>query len=301
MPKAKRVIKEFNFEEEGASVHLVSKKQGGAANGFTTLIKKSNATSQLPDVDVEVENVDIQKKLEQIQVTLSMEEFLRKFFDMWYDDAELLTAMLGFETEHEAYMKSLEEDSEPMTHADYIASKLSSFEIMKSMHEGERPQVSALDIVTILELQENLEKHEEMMDKVSIEKSRFNELEAKETELATELELRKSLESKVEELTTELDAIKKAQADAEAVAMKARIEGLVAEEKIEAMTKSLLAMDKESADLMIETLAGSAKKVEESDLFVEKSAEGEPEVKDEKEVRTANIQKAYNEQLGIKA
>lgn len=297
MTKAKRHITEFNFEEEGASVHLVSKKQGGAANGFTTLIKKSNATSQLPDV----EDISIQKKLEQIKVTLSMEEFLRKFFDMYYDEAELLTAMLGFETEHEAYMKTLDETSEPITHADYIASKLSSFEIMKSMHEGERPQISALDIVTILELQENLEKHEEIMDKVSIEKSRFTELEAKETELATELELRKSLEAKVEELTTELDNIKKAQADAEAVAMKARIEGLVSEEKIEAMTKSLLAMDKESADLMIETLSSSAKKVEESDLFVEKSAEGEPEVKDEKDVRVNNIQKAFNEQLGIKA
>lgn len=296
MPKAKRHITEFNFEEDGASVHLVSKKQGGAANGFTTLIKKSNSTSQLPDV----EDVDIQKKLEQIQVTLSMEEFLRKFFDMWYDDAELLTAMLGFETEHEAYMKSLEEDSEHMTHADYIASKLSSFEIMKSMHEGERPQVSALDIVTILELQENLEKHEEIMDKVSIEKSRFTELEANESKLATEVELRKSLEAQVQELNAELDTIKKAQADAEAVAMKARIEGLVAEDKIEAMAKSLLAMDKESSDLMIETLSGSAKRVEASDLFVEKSAEGEPEVKDEKQFRTDNIQKAYNEALGIK-
>ena len=295
MPKAKRHITEFNFEEEGASVHLVSKKQGGAANGFTTLIKKSNSTSQLPDV----EDLDIQKKLEQITVTLSMEEFLRKFFDMWYDDAELLTAMLGFQTEHEAYMESLE-NSEPMTHADYIASKLSSFEIMKSMHEGERPQVSALEYVTILELQENLEKHEEMMDKVSIEKSRFNELETKETELATAIEVQKSLEGKVEQLTAELETIKKAQLDAETSAMKARLEGLVAEEKIEAMTKSLLAMDKESADLMIETLSSSAKKVEESDLFVEKSAEGEPEVKDEKEIRTASIQKAYNEALGIK-
>ena len=295
MPKAKRVITEFDFESKGSSVHLVSKKQGGAANGYTTLIKKSNATEKLP----EVEDLDIQKKLEQIKVTLSMEEFLRKFFDMWYDDAELLTAMLGFQTEHDAYMESLE-NSEPMTHADYIASKLSSFEIMKSMHEGERPQVSALEYVTILELQENLEKHEEMMDKVSIEKSRFNELETKETELATAIEVQKSLEGKVEQLTAELETIKKAQLDAETSAMKSRLEGLVAEEKIEAMTKSLLAMDKESADLMIETLSSSAKKVEESDLFVEKSAEGEPEVKDEKEIRTASIQKAYNEALGIK-
>lgn len=298
MPKATRKITNFNFEEEGASVHLVSKKQGGAANGFTTLIKKSNATAELPDVSAE-EVVDIQKKLEQIKVTMSMEEFLRKFFDMWYDDAELLTAMLGFKTEHEAYMESLEEDSEPMTYSDYIASKLSSFEIMKSMHEGDYSQTSALDYVTILELQEKLELNEEMMDKVSIEKSRFTELEGKETQLEQEVELKKALETQVEELTAELQTIKKAQADAEESAMKARLEGLVAEDKIDHMAKSLLAMDKEAADLMISTLSDTKAKVEESDLFVEKSAEGEPEVVDEEEDRKLKMQKAYEANLGL--
>lgn len=294
MPKAKRVITEFDFESEGASVHLVSKKQGGAANGFKTLIKKSNATDKLPDV----EDVDIQKKLEQIKVTMSMEEFLRKFFHMYYDDAELLTAMLGFQTEYEAYMES-EEDSEPMTYADYIASKLSSFEIMKSMHEGNYENSSALDYVTVLELQENLENklNEEMMDKVSIEKSLFTELEGKAAQLEQEVELKKALETQVEELTAELAEIKKAQVEAEAAAMKARLEGLVADDKIETMAKSLLAMDKEAADLMIETLGASNKKVEESDLFAEKSLEGEPPEVSDKEAREIAMRKAYEAAL----
>lgn len=295
--KAKRVITEFDFEKEGASVHLVSKKQGGAANGFTTLIKKSKATDSLP----ELEQVEIQKKLEQIKVTMSMEDFLRKFFNMYYDDAELLTAMLGFQTEYEAYMET--EESEPYSHADYIASKLSGFEIMKSMHEGQYEDASALDIVTILELQENLENKlkEEMMDKVSIEKSRFTELESKELDLTKALEDKQALEAQVEALEAELTVIKQAKVDADTAAMKARIEGLVAEDKIETMAKSLLDMDKESADLFVASLESAKNTKEESDLFVEKSAEGEPEVKTEQEEKELALEKAYLESLGVKA
>lgn len=297
--KAKRVITEFDFEKEGASVHLVSKKQGGAANGFTTLIKKSKATEQLPDV----EDVTIQKKLEQIKVTMSMEEFLRKFFNMYYDDAELLTAMLGFQTEYEAYMETEKEESEPYSHADYIASKLSGFEIMKSVHEGKYEDASALDIVTILELQENLENklNEEMMDKISIEKSRFTELESKELDLTKALEDKQALEAQVEALEAELTVIKQAKVEADTAAMKARIEGLVAEDKIETMAKSLLAMDKESADLFVASLESAKNTKEESDLFVEKSAEGEPEVKTEQEEKDLALEKAYLESLGVKA
>ena len=295
--KAKRVITEFDFEKEGASVHLVSKKQGGAANGFTTLIKKSKATDSLP----ELEQVEIQKKLEQIKVTMSMEDFLRKFFNMYYDDAELLTAMLGFQTEYEAYMET--EESEPYSYADYIASKLSGFEIMKSMHEGQYEDASALDIVTILELQENLENKlkEEMMDKVSIEKSRFTELESKELDLTKALEDKQALEAQVEALEAELTVIKQAKVDADTAAMKARIEGLVAEDKIETMAKSLLDMDKESADLFVASLESAKNTKEESDLFVEKSAEGEPEVKTEQEEKELALEKAYLESLGVKA
>lgn len=267
MSKAKRIIKEFDFESEGASVHLVSKKQGGAANGFKTLIMKSNSTEHLPDV----EEIEIQKKLEQIKVTMSMEEFLRKFFNMYYDDAELLTAMLGFQTEYESYMES--NQSEPYDHANYIADKLSGFEVMKSMHEQNFENVSASDVVSILELQEKIEKqlNEEMMDKVSIEKSRLTQLEQAESELATNLELVKSLEAEKVELQTALDEIKKAQADAELENMQARLKGLVAEEKVESMAKSLLALDEASANDMIEALSVKKAAVEETALFEEVS------------------------------
>lgn len=274
--KAKRIVKNFNFQKEGASVHLVSTSQGGAANGFSTLIMKSNKTSDLPDV-VETEQTIEKSKLKQITVTLSMQEFLQKFFNMWYDDAELLTAILGFETEYENYSKETE-DKEPMTHGEYIKEKLQGFEVMKSMHEKTTDSVSALDHLTVLELQDNIEKklieNEENMTKVHIEKSRLEAYEQAEADLNTQLNVVKSLESKNQELETELAAVKqeletinKAKADAALEDMKGKLEGLVEEEQIETMAKSMVAMDA----VMVETvLAG---------LEVKKAA-AKPEVKD---------------------
>lgn len=292
MPKAKRVITEFNFDEEGASVHLVSKEQGGAANGFTTLIKKSNSTNHLPDV----EDITIQKKLEQIKVTMSMEEFLRKFFGLWHSDAEMLTAMLGFETEYEDYIKS-QESSESYDHGKYLSEKLSSFELMKSMHDGNFEQASASDIVTILELQEKLESKlkEEMMDKITIEKSRFSELEAAEQELATKIEVIKSLEAAKADLEGKLEEIKKAQADAELASMKGRLAGLIEEDKIERMAKSLLEMESDVAEDFIQTLTVKKAAVENSNLFQEVSVEGDKEELTPEQEKELKMKKAFEE------
>jgi len=95
--KAKRKLFNFDFDTNGAHVALVSKDQGGSACGYSVLVTKST-NSGIQPTDV----VKVQKALEQITVTMSMEEFLRKFFDMWSSDAETLTKLLGFETEFEA-------------------------------------------------------------------------------------------------------------------------------------------------------------------------------------------------------
>ncbi len=40
---AKRRLKDFDFSKDGAHLALVHKEQGGAANGYSTLIMKSSA------------------------------------------------------------------------------------------------------------------------------------------------------------------------------------------------------------------------------------------------------------------
>ena len=84
--KAKRKLKDFDFSKEGAAIALVHKNQGGAANGYKTLIMK--ATDKYSPEFIE--------KASQIRVTLSLPDFLEKFFHVWGEDAEVLAAMFGY-------------------------------------------------------------------------------------------------------------------------------------------------------------------------------------------------------------
>lgn len=84
--KAKRVISKFNFEGEGSAVALVSASQGGAANSFRTLVVKS-ADKYSPEFI---------QKAQKVQVVMEFDDFLQKFFDMWKEDAKILTSILGF-------------------------------------------------------------------------------------------------------------------------------------------------------------------------------------------------------------
>lgn len=93
------------------------------------------------DIDPSKLTVDIMKNLEQVELKISMEEFLRRFFNMWSTDAELLTKVLGMKTEFEDNA----EDTEDMDaweiqwqkdHQEYIESRLEGIQLLKSAKEG---------------------------------------------------------------------------------------------------------------------------------------------------------------------
>lgn len=120
-PRAKRKLKGFDFEKSGAAVALVGPSVGGPANGIPTLIAKANNFSP-----------EFIKKMQQIQVTYELPEFLRKVFGMYYEDAEILAKMLGYEAP----------EVEPVEYNDdwydnYLDEKLSAFTILKSLHDAE--------------------------------------------------------------------------------------------------------------------------------------------------------------------
>ena len=71
---AKRRLSNFDFSGDNSAVALVNKDQGGAANGYKTLLTKA--------VDVNVE--------------LSLAEFLRRFTNMWSDEAAMVARLLGY-------------------------------------------------------------------------------------------------------------------------------------------------------------------------------------------------------------
>lgn len=284
--KAKRVLKDFDFSKENHNISLVGPEVGGAANGRNTLVLKSS--------DAEV---DVKKALEQVTLTLSMEEFLRKFFGMWSDDAAVLTKLLGFETEYENYKKQ-EDDSEDYDHGKYIEERVSQFTIMKGMNSGELAVVKASDLDEVVALQQKLEPaivahftlKEKQMDELELAKSA---LTAKETELAAQAELAKSLGDKVAALQAELDVMKAAQEKAAFDAFADQLKGLVADEKFEQVAKGLYQLnqiDAEAATATIEAMKAAEQVVAEG--LTEEQGHGEKV--DEADVKKAARKAAMN-------
>jgi hypothetical protein len=152
--KAKRKLSDISFEKEGAHVALTSKSQGGPANTHDyALVLKSNKFSE-----------EFVEKMQQVRVTMELPDFLRKFFSMYGDDAELLARMMGYEKPES------EEYSEPMeSYEDYIQSKLEAFEILKSANTAD----------TLSEVLSELDENEYLAmlnDQALIEKA-FEQLE----------------------------------------------------------------------------------------------------------------------------
>lgn len=144
--KAKRKLKGFDFAKEGAAVALVGPSVGGPANGIPTLIAKANNFSP-----------EFIQKMQQIQVTYELPDFLRKVMGMYYEDAELLARMMGYvEPEKE------EEDYDDW-YENYIEEKLQSFTIIKSLHEAKNlpealSKLTEQDYLDVLQDQMLIEK-----------------------------------------------------------------------------------------------------------------------------------------------
>lgn len=282
--KAKRVLKNFDFSKQDHNISLVGPAVGGAANARTTLLVKS---ANKP------ETVNVKKALEQVELKISMEEFLRKFFGLWSSDAEVLTKLLGFETEHEAYMNQRDESSDDSDeeddydwekeHQKWIEERVSQFTIMKSLNEGSTEEISKSAFEEIVALQQKLT--EPMLAYLETKEKQMNELElaksalvAKEAELATQVDVVKSLTAKVAELEAQVEVFKAAEEKAKFDAFAEQLKGLVADEKLETVAKGLYALhnvDAESAAATIAQMkeqaeiAKAAKKVAEEGLTQE--------------------------------
>ena len=146
--KAKRKLSDISFEKEGAHVALVSSEQGGPANGHDyALVMKANNFSQ-----------EAVQKMQQIRVTMELPDFLRKFFSMYYEDAEVLARMMG-------YVEPEEEDSdeEEDYYDKYINERLASFEILKAAYNANSlpeylSQLKEGEFLAMLEDQVQVEK-----------------------------------------------------------------------------------------------------------------------------------------------
>ena len=296
--KAKRRLTDISFEHEGAHVALVSKTQGGPANGVTTLITK--ATNQI--------DKDLIEKATTVTVEMQFPEFLRKFFGLYWEDAEVLSSVMGYgRTEY------------PDTNEkDYIDSRVDSISIMKAVYRAENLEkaLAALtpeQTLAILKDQEMLEKaleqvpeqtklkHEDtpleqilksahleaLADAVSIEKAAGVAAVAEvQKALDAQAEILKSVQAKVEEFEA-------AASTAKVEARKSALVGAkVPAEKLEAVLKSLTALDDEAFTAQVDLLKSMASAVDNSEMMQEAGVAGAGAESQEEVDRTTAILKA---------
>ena len=119
--QAKRKLSDIDFSKEDAHIALVSKKQGGPANGadYALIMKAANRSPEFIE------------KMQAVQVTLELPEFLERFFHLYGSDAEVLARLMGYVEEEK------EEDGEGDYWENYIQERLSSFKVLETLKESE--------------------------------------------------------------------------------------------------------------------------------------------------------------------
>ena len=116
-PKAKRVLKEITFDHDNAHLALCSASQGSANNRGTALVLKGANFSP-----------EAVEKMQAIKVTLSIPEFLEKFYGLYYSQSKELAHLMG-------YVEPEREEDE-YDYDGWWKERLSSFEVMKSLKEA---------------------------------------------------------------------------------------------------------------------------------------------------------------------
>ena len=286
--KAKRKLKGFDFAKEGAAVALVGPSVGGPANGIPTLIAKANNFSP-----------EFIQKMQQIQVTYELPEFLRKVFGMYYEDAEVLAKMLG-------YVEPEDEETEDYDdwYENYIEEKLSAFTIIKSLHEAKNlpealAQLTEQDYLDVLNDQVLIEKALKEFDEKSDDSAKNVEKQVeasaskvtknkKEKQMATPemvekselVALQKSLDDQRVALEKALADVKRFEDEKKEAIVKSKTEAVKAvvkdEKQAAVVVKAALALeDQADFDALIAVFKSMNDLLEKSGLFQEQGVSAE--------------------------
>jgi hypothetical protein len=148
--KAKRKLSNIDFSGKDAHIALVSKQQGGPASGadYKLVLKSAKYTDEHLE------------KAAKIRITMDIEDFLVRFYNLMYEDAEVLARALGFDTAEEDM--SEDEDKE-QTYEDWITSRVEAIEVIKQLEQSENinktlSELDPEDYLALLRSQQTLEK-----------------------------------------------------------------------------------------------------------------------------------------------
>lgn len=281
MTEKKRILKDITFSGKDSHIALVHKDQGGPANkqGYQLVLKGANFTPEFV------------QKMQQVQVTMETPEFLRRFFDMYWEDSEILARVLGW--------KPSSEDVEVVDwYEDYIDEKVKSIKILKSLNDSENLQsdLLALSEKDYLQLLRDQAKIEKALGRVDSVKKRLGKetpvsgdnnktAEAGDTKENTEMtdktvvvDLQKSYDEQAVQLQkalAKIEAIEKANAEKAIVDKIARVEAAVEDEgHREIVAKAALTLEDADFDKFVDVLKALKEKGANADLFQETGVAG---------------------------
>lgn len=286
--KAKRKLKGFDFAKEGAAVALVGPSVGGPANGIPTLIAKANNFSP-----------EFIKKMQEVQVTMELPEFLSRFFMLWEDDAEFLATLMGYvEPPEDEAMEAKDEMNK------WIEERFTSFSVIKSLHEAKNlpdalSRLTEQDYLDVLQDQVEIEKALKAFDskksdtstnventKVEASASKVNKNKGKQmatpemVEKSELIALQKSLDDQRVALEKALADVKRFEEEKKEAIVKSKtdaVKAVVKDEKQAAVVvKAALALeDQADFDALVEVFKSMNALIEKSALFQEQGVSAE--------------------------
>lgn len=281
----KRNLKNITFEHDNAHLALCSKEQGVANQADYALVLKSGASQEFIE------------KVQQVQITMELPDFLKRFFYLWEEDADVLATMMGYVEPAETTQMEGEEANQELQK--WISDRMVSFEIIKSLKDSNDPvtAMSSLSQEEILQVLEDQSKVEGFI--IEIEKSKSqqeNELKENEKQMEQIVSLKKSLEDSRVELQKALDELNAFKAEKQEMINKSRKDSLkevLAEDKVESIFKALEGTSEESFAEVISVMKGFKEQVEKSSLFNETGASTE----EENSIQETPIEKALRARL----
>ncbi len=289
--KAKRVLKNIEFESSDTShIALVHKDQGGPASGADyRLVMKSNNYSP-----------EFIQKMQAIQVTMPIPEFLKTFFMLWEDEAELLATMMGYVEPPEDEAGEAKDEMNK-----WIEERFQSFSIIKSLHEAKNlpealSQLTEQDYLDVLNDQVLIEKALKEFDEkksnastnvenTKVEASASKKKKSKEPQMTQEtemvekakfVEIQKQFEDNKVALEKALEQLNKFENEKKEAIVKSKTEAVKAvvkdEKQAAVVVKAALALeDQADFDALVEVFKSMNDLLEKSGLFQEQGVSAE--------------------------
>lgn len=291
-----REIVDISFDDPGSHLALTHRLQGYSANNKPQPLIIKQAKTEMP---IEAKQVLDVLKGGDVRITLPMKDFLTRFMGMYYEDAEILCRVLGYETD-------MQKEDEPWSYDKYIEEKVSGIELLKSAIEKET--IPAKNYIQINKLMKeiDLEKQDSPSEgnppqvnneENPSENGEINKMSQELIEKAAKAE--ELLKAKEQELEKALVAIEKMKQEENARIEKAYTDmtstfTFVEEGKRSALVKALLGVSEDNREVVVAAFE-KAQEMLKAAIEKEHGYEGDAEV-----AAPEKLQKALNERIAEK-